>query len=262
MNKDIKDHMLRNLANGTRTDGRALDEYRKIEIELDFIATAEGSARVKFGDTEVIAGVKLSLEKPYPDTPDQGTLMVGAELLPLSNPSYESGPPDVSSIEIARVIDRGIRESHAIDTKQLCIKAGEQAWSVMVDVCPINMDGNMFDVGALAAMLALTTAKFPGINDQGKADYHVKTDKKLPLQHVPISATILKVGNKIIIDPTEEEEKVMDARLTVDIREDGKICALQKGGDAPFTAEELALVLGLAERKAAELRRVFDEARR
>ena len=37
---------------------------------------AEGSARVRIGETEVIAGVKLSLEKPYPDTPAQGNLMI------------------------------------------------------------------------------------------------------------------------------------------------------------------------------------------
>jgi exosome complex component RRP42 len=37
--------------------------------------------------------------------------MVGCELLPISHPSIESGPPGIDAIEIGRVIDRGIRES-------------------------------------------------------------------------------------------------------------------------------------------------------
>jgi exosome complex component RRP42 len=261
MNNDIKNHLIHALERNVRQDSRQPDQYRPIEIELDLIETAEGSARVKFGDTEVIAGVKLSIEKPYPDTPDQGNLMVGAELLPLSNPSFEAGPPDQRAIEVARVIDRGIREAHAIDQKQLCITPGEKVWSVMVDVCPINMDGNLIDVGAFAAMLALTTARFPTLGDKGQVDYKHKSDKRIPIQHYPLSATVLKVGKTLLIDPAETEESVLDSRLTINIREDGKICALQKGGDAAFSSEELARMLDLAERKVLELRKTFNEAR-
>ena len=258
MNEEMKQHIIQALAKGIRIDGRKTDDYRKIEIELYLIKTAEGSARVKFGDTEVIAGVKLALEKPYPDTPDQGNLMVGAELSPLSNPEFEIGPPAAMAIEIARVIDRGIRESKAIDTKKLCIKSGEKAWSVMVDICPINTDGNLIDIGAFAAMLALTTARFPAIDENGLVDYKHKTDTKLPLQHVPISTTVIKIGNTLLVDPTDLEEEALDARLTINIREDGRICALQKGGDAPLTSKELEEMLNLAEKKVSELRRVFD----
>src|SRR3989304_3701639 len=130
MNQEMRDYLIQALAKGIRADGRKPDQCREVEIELDVIKTAEGSARVKFGDSEVLAGVKMALEKPYPDTPDQGVLMVGAELLPLSNPEFESGPPSAKSVEIARVIDRGIRESKAIDVKNLCITPGEKVRAV------------------------------------------------------------------------------------------------------------------------------------
>ena len=75
--KKIMDYM----AKGLRLDERKLDQFRKLKIETGVTKSAEGSARVTLGDTIVLAGVKLEIGKPYPDTPDQGGLMVGAELL-------------------------------------------------------------------------------------------------------------------------------------------------------------------------------------
>src|SRR3990172_2219494 len=115
-----KESLLKYLNKGLHFDGRKLTEYRDVSVEYGVSKSAEGSARVRIGRTEVIAGVKLSVEKPYPDTPDSGNLMVNAELLAMSNPAFETGPPGDQAIEIARVVDRGIRESKAIDVKKLC----------------------------------------------------------------------------------------------------------------------------------------------
>ena len=52
----------------------------------------------------------------------------------------------MDSIEIARVVDRGIRESGFIDWKKLCIKEGERVWSVSIDIYCINDDGNVLEV--------------------------------------------------------------------------------------------------------------------
>ena len=60
---------------GERPDGRAFDEYRDIIVEPGVITKAEGSARVRLGDTQVIVGIKPSIGSPFPDTPDVGVLM-------------------------------------------------------------------------------------------------------------------------------------------------------------------------------------------
>lgn len=254
MNEDLKDHINECLKSGIRLDGRGLEELRKIEIESNVIETAEGSCRVKCGMTEVIAGVKLTLGTPFGDTPDEGVLMVGAELLPLSNPDFESGPPSIESIEVARVIDRGIRESKVIDTKALCVTKGEKVWMVMVDICPINTDGNLIDIGSLAAIIALKTATFPEMKDN-VVDYKHKTKKPLPVKNFPITATIVKIGDNFIVDPTESEEKTMDSRLTVSVTTDGKLCAMQKGGSAPCTIKDIERMIDLAIEKSGELRK-------
>src|SRR3990167_1904107 len=153
MYRELRSHIIGLLNAGVRLDGRKLTDYRgPIEIERGIIKTAEGSARVRIGETEVMVGVKLEVGEPYPDTPGEGTIIVGAELLPMSNPEFELGPPGIQAIELARVVDRGIRESKALDFKKLCIKEGENIWMVIIDICPLNDDGNLIDAAVLATL--------------------------------------------------------------------------------------------------------------
>jgi exosome complex component RRP42 len=254
MTKETREHIINYLKQNLRYDGRKNLDYRKIEFEKDIIKTAEGSAKVKIGDTELIAGIKFEVGKPYPDIPEEGTIMVNAELIPMSNPEFESGPPQIQSIELARVVDRGIRESKAIDTKKLCIKAGELVWTIVIDIIPLNDAGNLFDAAALAAMIALKDAKFPTLEGE-KVNYKKPTKQKLPLLAEPISVTVLKIGNNFVVDPLLQEEEILDARLTVATMEDGTICALQKGGASPLTLEEVEQMIDIAAEKGKELRK-------
>ena len=258
MNKGIKDHLKQAIALGVRGDGRGLLDFRKIEIETGISNTAEGSARIKMGNTQVVVGVKLSVDKPFSDRPDEGIVMVGAELLPLASPEFETGPPDIWSIEIARVTDRGIRESKTIDAKALCIKPGEKVWGVSTDVCALNDDGNLLDAASLGALIALQDTRFPTVEND-VVDYKHKTNKRLPLTKLPIAVTVLKIGNYLLVDPTLEEQKILDARLTITTTEEGNICALQKGGDSPLTAEEIVKMIDIALEKAAELRKLVKK---
>ena len=72
-----RDHIVNLLAKGTRTDGRGLTDVREIQITTNCIESADGSARVKLGKTEVIAGVKIIPGTPFPDTPTEGGLTTG-----------------------------------------------------------------------------------------------------------------------------------------------------------------------------------------
>ena len=122
------------LAQGKRFDGRKPEDFREISIEGNVSNKAEGSARVRLGKTEVIVGIKMGVAEPYPDSPNKGNLMVTAELLPLSSPRFESGPPRFPAVELGRLVDRAIRESKFIDFEKLCIKEGEKVWSVFIDI--------------------------------------------------------------------------------------------------------------------------------
>ena len=248
----------RMLNENQRLDGRTMTEFRKnISIQPDIYETAEGSARVIIGETEVVAGVKLSLEKPFNDTPNQGGIVVNVELRPLSHPDYEGGPPSINAIEMARVIDRGIRESHAIDFKKLCIKPGEQAWFILIDLISINDAGNLYDASSLAVLSALKNTVLPAFNKElGVVDYKVKTKKGLPINKETITVTLGLIGDSILVDPTKGEEAVVDSRLSVAIDKTGKISALQKGGSVPLSQEKILDMVDLAIEKSLELRKL------
>lgn len=240
-----RNYLLSLLNKGTRLDGRKLDEYRKVEIEYDISEHAEGSAKAKIGDTEVIVGVKLEVGAPYPDSPDEGTIIVGAEFLSLANPDFESGPPSVESIELSRVVDRGIRESNALDLKKLCIKPGEKIWMVLIDIYIINDAGNLQDAAALASIAALSKTKMPIYDEEAnKLDYKERKGN-LPLLKMPIECSLGKIGGHIIVDPLLEEERLLDARLTV-ASIGKKVNALQKAGSGTLSIEEVEKMLKIA----------------
>ena len=245
-----------------RLDGRELLSFRQpIKIETDISWTAEGSSKVQIGETVVMAGVKMSLEKPYNDTPDEGGIMINAELTPMSSSEYEPGPPGMKAIELARVTDRGIREAKAIDMKKLCVEAGEKAWFVIVDIVTINDAGNLFDAAGLAVMAALKAAKFPVVDKEtGAINYKKKTDQSLPLTKEPLPVTVYKINGKLLVDPTSEEEKAYEARLTVASDSDGTISAMQKGGETPLTIEEVGQMVDIALEKSNFLREELNKA--
>lgn len=255
----IKQHVEELLKKSKRLDGRGLEDFRNVTVEYGVSKkSAEGSAKVTIGETEVIVGIKMEIGTPYPDQPEKGTLMAGVELLPLSSPKFESGPPSIKSIELARtVIDRGIRESDALDLKKLCIKKGEKMWMVVIDAYSINDNGNLADALGLAALAALKDAKFPEYDEKNdKIDYEKKT-KKLVLKELPVPVTVLKIGDKLLVDPVSDEEESIDARLTVATTEDGKVCAIQKGGDVALKSEDIEKMVDISIKKGKELRKLI-----
>ena len=237
------------LSGGKRFDGRKPDEFREIVIEAGISKNAEGSARVKIGKTEVLVGIKMNVSEPYPDSPDKGNLMVTAELLPLSSPRYELGPPKIEAIELARVTDRAIRESKFIEFEKLCIKEGERVWSVFIDIYSINADGNLLDAAGIGAIVALKNTKIPKYDKKTeKVIYGDLSEKKLPLKKdIPLSITFHKMGDTLIIDPTREEEDISETRITIG-SSNGVISSMQKGNSKELSEEEIYEILDSVEK--------------
>ena len=163
------------LEKGERIDGRKLDEFREIKVLPNAIERAEGSSRVIMGKTDVIVGIKLEIGVPFPDMPNMGTLKTGAEFSPIAHKDFEPGPPSEDATELARVVDRGIRESDCIELEKLCITEKEKAWDVYVDVHIINHDGNLIDASSLAAVSALLNARIPKLEDKTAKEIEIKS---------------------------------------------------------------------------------------
>ena len=124
----------------------------------------------------------------------------------------------------------------------------------MIDIVTVNDEGNLMDASALAALVALKMTKFPKYED-GIIDYATKSETPLPLSKKdPIAVTVYKVGEHFIVDPTTEEEKVYDARVTSTVTSDLTICSLQKGGESPLSIDDISKMTKLAITIAGKLR--------
>jgi exosome complex component RRP42 len=168
----------------------------------------------------------------------------------MGSPSFEAGPPDENSIELARVVDRGIRESGMIDLEKLCIEKGKECWINFIDIYVLDYDGNLFDAAFLGAVAALKTCKVPAM-ENGKGE-----DFMMPIRKTPISCTAVQIENVILFDPTLDEEKVASARLTVTSDENGDLRAMQKGLRGAFTMDQVKNIIETSQRLGNELRKL------
>jgi exosome complex component RRP42 len=227
-------HILDLAAESKRLDGRAPDEYRSISITPGYVETADGSALVRIGDTTVLAGIKLEPGKPFPDTPNAGVLTTNAELIPLSSPTFEPGPPQPGAIEVSRVVDRAIRAAETIDLTRLCVTPGEKTWVCYVDLHVLAHAGNLIDTAMLAAVSALAHATVPA-----KRFEVAPEDYPLEAQHLPVECTFVRLGDTIVVDPTFDEEQAAQGRLTIATDETGRVVAMQKGLVGAFSPDDV-----------------------
>jgi hypothetical protein len=90
------------------------------------------SCTLVMGSTRVMSVVSASLESPFPDRPNEGSIRFNVELSPMASPFFEPGRPGEEAIELARLVERGLRQSHAIDQEALCVLAGRKVGFMLV----------------------------------------------------------------------------------------------------------------------------------
>jgi exosome complex component RRP42 len=256
----IRESVTNLVKSGERADGRAFDEYREIQLETGVIEKAEGSARVKIGKTQIMIGTKPQLGEPFADTPNVGVLMTNSELLPMAAPNFEPGPPDERSVELARVTDRCMREAGVVDLEKLAIAPGKKVWMIFLDLHVLDYDGNLIDAAVLGSMAALMNTKIPEAKLEGE-EVVIDQEKMIPLpiKEKALMCTFAKIGGELIVDPSLEEEEVMEARISIGMKEDGSICAMQKGGAKPLTKEEILKAVSTTQNKTKELMKHLPE---
>jgi len=247
------------LQSDLRVDGRHSFDFRKLRISF---GREDGSSEVQLGETHVLGYVTAQLVQPYRDRPNEGTLAIFTEFSPMADPAFEPGRPGESAIELGRVIDRGLRESRAVDMESLCVVAGKHVWSVRVDLHILDNGGNLIDAANIAALAALSTFRRPECTvggDDGQQvivhDPEVRDPLPLTIHHMPIAVTFAYFGegNIVVVDPTYKEEAVMGGRMTATINSNGDICAIQKAGGEGVMSSVVMQCLRIASVKAADI---------
>ncbi|KAJ8751121.1 hypothetical protein K2173_016302 [Erythroxylum novogranatense] len=253
------------LASDLRVDGRNPLEFRKITIKF---GREYGTSEVQLGQTHVMGFVTGQLVEPYRDRPNEGSLSIFTEFSPMADPSFEAGRPGESAVELGRIIDRGLRESRAVDMESLCVLAGKLVWAIRIDLHILDNGGNLVDAANIAALAALLTFRRPECTlgeENGQVTVHPpETVEPLPLivHHLPIAVTFAFFGTQhvMVVDPTHNEEAVMRGRMTVTVNVNGDICSIQKAGGVGIMQSDIMRCLRLAVRNAESITKKIKDA--
>nr|XP_043638981.1 exosome complex component RRP45A-like [Erigeron canadensis]XP_043638987.1 exosome complex component RRP45A-like [Erigeron canadensis] len=247
------------LVSEIRVDGRRPFDYRNLTIKF---GSEDGSSEVQLGQTQVIGFVTGQLVQPYRDRPNEGMFAIYTEFSPMADPSFEPGRPGDSAIELGRIVDRGLRESRAVDTESLCVIAGKMVWSIRIDLHIIDNGGNLVDAANIAALAALSTFRRPdctfGGEDGQELIVHspdVREPLPLIIHHLPVAVTFGFIGkeNIVVIDPTHYEEAVMGGSMTATLNTNGDVCAIQKAGGDGVMHSVIMQCLRIASVKAGDI---------
>ena len=208
-------------------------------MQVNFSPKAEGSADIYLGDTRVMVGVKYEIGQPYSDSADSGVCTVMSEFVPIASPMFETGPPREDSIQLARVVDRGIRHSGCVNYKKLCIKEGKAVYILFVDCYMMNYSGNLIDAAAIGAIAALMSTRLPGAKYENDAAVWDGTYGPAPIEAIPLSISFGKIDGMIFVDPILAEEMVLDGSISFAVNEKGQIASIQKIGNALWSVKEV-----------------------
>lgn len=249
-----------------RIDGRRPFDSRRLFIKF---AREDGAAEVQLGQTHVMGIVTAQVTQPYRDRPNEGTLSIFTEFSPMADPKFESGRPGEFAVELGRIVDRGLRESRAVDTESLCIISGKAVWALRVDLNILDNGGNMVDAANIAALAALMSFRRPecsvgGPDGQEITIHPPEIREPLPLiiHHLPIAVTFafFGKGDMVVLDPNYKEEAVMGGRMTISMNTHGDVCAVQKGGGVGVSQSEIMRCFRVAAMKAADITAKLKDA--
>lgn len=253
-----QEYLKRFLANNVRPDGRSPSTARNVKITTGSIGTAVGSAMVKLGSTTTVAGLDAVVTEPSPNAPDQGVLNITVELL-----STASWTSRASRSDDALVLTDYLRRliGPHVDLSTLCLEPGKLVWSLHLSVYCIDNDGNLEDAMLIASITALQNVLLPSVrlvengkktdeaNDTGNiskgmedvatttsdndSTTAVATSERtvpLDLNSYSLSVSFSVLADKILIDPSAEEESAQDSRITFVMKPNGELRAVLKPG--------------------------------
>jgi ribonuclease PH len=229
-----------------RPDGRRADQLRRVRITPGFNRWAEGSVLVEFGETKVICTASLENKvPPFLEGRGQGWLTAEYAMLPRSTHTRSGRNPGGRGQEIQRLIGRALRA--AIDLKKL----GPRQITIDCDV--IQADGGTRTAAVTGGWVALALA----LGRMGKGE--VGPGEILRLAVAAVSTGIIEGEPRL--DLAYEEDSRAEVDFNFVLTDSGRFIEIQGTAETqPFSAEDYARLVALAQKGAAELFVLQNEA--
>ncbi|KAJ2544733.1 hypothetical protein EV175_005868 [Coemansia sp. RSA 1933] len=276
-----QDFIIRGVEKGLRSDGRSNLDRREVTLRTGMISQANGSARCRIGNlgvgTDVLVGVKAEVNTWTPGEPETaGSIVCNVECSPSAAQEFEGRGADEINVELTQLLDRilsgGAQGSDGLDLSALCIIPKQAYWVLHVDALVLDVRGGIADALVMATRAALMETRLPRVVVESitdgtgatQAEFDVVDDAEdmVSLSGVaglPLAVTFNQIGKRYVVDSSEQEEAVTQAKLTVAVSPKMEICAIQKGGMfRGFPPSLLTEILQTAQRIAKEEFTRFD----
>lgn len=254
------------IAQDLRSDGRKKYTYRPIYVETGVIPQANGSARVRFGATDVIASVKAELGRPSALQPDKGKITINVDCSPTAAPMFEGRGGEELSMELSSDLQRCLLGGKSgagagINLSSLVVVEGKVCWDLYIDGLVVSSDGNMLDALGAAIKAALSNTDIPKVNvaaevtgdEQPEIDICDQEFLKFDTTGIPAIVTLTKVGMHYIVDATAEEESQMNSAVSISVNRKGHICGLTKRGGAGLDPSIILDMISVAKSVSEQL---------
>ncbi|PIO08769.1 exosome complex exonuclease Rrp41 [Candidatus Pacearchaeota archaeon CG10_big_fil_rev_8_21_14_0_10_34_12] len=213
-----------------RSDGRKMDEIRKMNAKVGVVPNADGSAMFSFGDTIAIAAV-YGPKKMHPQhlqNPEKGTLRYSYNMLSFSVTDRIRPGPSRRSQEISKISEWALEPVLMI----------EDFPNAVIDV-HVNI------------LQANASTRCAGINAAALALAHAG----IPMKNMVASVSIGKLDKQLVVDVSKEEEDWEKGEGATDIpisfTSDGKITHIQL--DGKIGTKQLKEAIGMAKKACAEI---------
>lgn len=258
------------VAAGVRADGRDRLSYRGAAVETALLSQSNGSARVSLdgSGTDVLASVKLEVAPPRAAAPNAGFVEVSVSCCPSVSAKLTGRAVEEVNVELSQLLTRLLGASPSVDLEKLCLVPGESVWAVHVDVMVFESSGNLPDVISMAVYAALNDTVFPrvrlvGVEGEDKT-IEVDTDPAagslMAARSWPLCVTLCKIGKHFVVDPMQEEELCVTARVSVAVDPAGRVCGVQKSGAGAVDMQELQQMVDEASARSRELFKLLQAA--
>jgi ribonuclease PH len=233
-----------------RTDKRTPDEMRPVEIVPGYLVTAEGSALIKVGNTQVLCAASVEDTVPaFLRNSGKGWVTAEYAMLPRATGKRTArevtkGHPSGRTQEIQRLIGRSMRA--VVDLAAL----GER--TVVLDCDVIQADGGTRTASITGAFVALSLAL------RKLLDF--KLLKSMPLRDYVAATSVGLVGGAPMLDLCYEEDSRADVDMNVVMTGTGRFIEIQATAEhTPFDDAQMAKLIALAR---AGITRLVDVQKR
>ncbi|EGG14605.1 Putative exosome complex exonuclease RRP45 [Cavenderia fasciculata] len=255
LSKNEKEFMLSSIQQGLRIDGRRLDDMRDVKISF---GKEYGMVEVQLGRTRVYTSVSCEVAEPRPERPNEGFFVFNTNISQMSNVEVDIGRSNPAELELGRLVERGLKESRAIDTEALCIVAGQKVWRIVTNIHILDDCGNLLDCASISVITALLHFRKPDVTLVGnEATIHTLEEREpvpLSIHHYPVSVTFgFFPDSLMIVDPDAKEEMVIDGKLSFLVNVHKEICGVSKSGGMSTSIDQVIKCSKMAINRAFDI---------